>query len=198
MEEFKLNYNSKTLGLSERTFRLVLSAVMIGLATVLSLFHPWPSMPLGGSVTLCSMLPILLIGYRYGVRWGLFTGFVYALIQLLIDAGKVLSWGMTPTAVVASFIFDYLVAFTVLGLAGIYGKGFVRYLFGMTTAVALRFASHFISGVTAYASFLPVQWKGNLWLYSLIYNGAYLLPDLLICLVVGAIAYKSLKKYIEV
>ena len=182
--------------MSEKTFRLVLSAVMIGLATVLSLIKVY-QMPLGGSVTLCSMLPILLIGYKYGAKWGMFTGFVYAIVQLLLDLGAVLSWGLTPTAVAASFVFDYLVAFSVLGLAGIYGKGFVRYILGMVTAMLFRFVSHVISGVTAYGSFLPKEWHNHLWLYSVVYNGTFILPDLIICLFVGAIIYKPLKKFIE-
>ena len=196
-----MNYNSKTLGLSERTFRLVLSAVMIGLATVLSLI-PFFKMPFGGSATLCSMLPILLIAYRYGPKWGLLTGFVYALIQLLLDVGAMLAWGLTVQALVGSFILDYIAAFTILGLAGIYGKGFAKYLLGMTTVVILRFVFHVTSGMIffssyAYAENLPNIIKNNVLLYSVVYNGAYLLPDLILCLIVGAIIYKPLKKYIE-
>jgi thiamine transporter len=196
LEEKVVENKRKLLGMSEKTFRLVLSAVMIGLATVLSLIKVY-QMPLGGSVTLCSMLPILLIGYKYGAKWGMFTGFVYAIVQLLLDLGAVLSWGLTPTAVAASFVFDYLVAFSVLGLAGIYGKGFVRYILGMVTAMLFRFVSHVISGVTAYGSFLPKEWHNHLWLYSVVYNGTFILPDLIICLFVGAIIYKPLKKFIE-
>ena len=196
LEEKVVENKRNLLGMSEKTFRLVLSAVMIGLATVLSLIKVY-QMPLGGSVTLCSMLPILLIGYKYGAKWGMFTGFVYAIVQLLLDLGAVLSWGLTPTAVAASFVFDYLVAFSVLGLAGIYGKGFVRYILGMVTAMLFRFVSHVISGVTAYGSFLPKEWHNHLWLYSVVYNGTFILPDLIICLFVGAIIYKPLKKFIE-
>jgi len=196
LEEKVVENKRKLLGMSEKTFRLVLSAVMIGLATVLSLIKVY-QMPLGGSVTLCSMLPILLIGYKYGAKWGMFTGFVYAIVQLLLDLGAVLSWGLTPTAVAASFVFDYLVAFSALGLAGIYGKGFVRYILGMVTAMLFRFVSHVISGVTAYGSFLPKEWHNHLWLYSVVYNGTFILPDLIICLFVGAIIYKPLKKFIE-
>uniref|UniRef100_UPI00398A3D32 energy-coupled thiamine transporter ThiT n=1 Tax=Caproicibacter sp. TaxID=2814884 RepID=UPI00398A3D32 len=78
------NENTKTTGLNPMVLRLVESAIMLGLATVLSLIKLY-QMPLGGSVTLCSMLPILLIGYKYGVKWGLLTGFTYGVIQLLLD-----------------------------------------------------------------------------------------------------------------
>jgi thiamine transporter len=190
-----MNSQTKTSGMNPTVLRLVESAVMLGLAMALSMVKLY-QMPLGGSVTLCSMLPILLIAYHYGPKWGLLTGFTYGVIQLLLDVSAVLSWGMTPTAVVVSFLLDYLAAFSSLGLAGIYGKGFKRYMGGMLTAVALRYLCHVIAGVTAYASFLPESWHSGLWFYSLAYN-AFLLPDFVICAVVGALVYKPLKKFLE-
>lgn len=187
--------NGKTSGLNRTSLRLVESAVMLALATVLSLIKVY-QMPLGGSVTLCSMLPVLLIGYKYGPRWGLLTGITYGVIQLLLDVAAVLSWGLTPTAVAVSFLFDYLLAFTCLGLAGLYGKGFSKYVAGMTTAVFLRFVCHVIAGVTAYASWLPKEWQGHLFLYSLAYNGSFLLPDFVICIVVGVLLYQPLKRFL--
>lgn len=180
---------------SASNLRLVESAMMLALATVLSLVKVY-QMPLGGSVTLCSMLPILLIGYKYGPKWGLLTGSTYGVIQLLLDLAPALSWGLTPTALAASFIFDYLLAFTSLGLAGVYGKSFGKFTAGISTAVVLRFVFHVISGVTAYASWLPKAWQGHLFLYSLAYNGSFLLPDFILCAVVGALVYKPLKRFL--
>ena len=180
---------------SSANLRLVESAIMLAMATVLSLIKVY-QMPLGGSVTLCSMLPILLIGYKYGPKWGLLTGFTYGVIQLFLDLAAALSWGLTPTALAASFIFDYLLAFTSLGLAGVYGKGFSKFLAGLATSVVLRFVFHVLSGVTAYASWLPKEWGNHLWLYSLAYNGSFLLPDFIICAVVGALLYKPLKRFL--
>jgi thiamine transporter len=191
-----MDSQNKTLGGNPAVLRLVESAVMLGLATALSLVKIF-QLPLGGSVTLCSMLPVLLIGYKYGPKWGLCTGFTYGVIQLLLDLGEALSWGLTPAALAASIIFDYLLAFAALGLAGIYGKGFGRYVAGMTTAVFLRFVFHVISGVTAYASWLPKEWSGHLLLYSLAYNGSFLLPDFAISLVVGVLIFRPLKKFLE-
>jgi thiamine transporter len=182
-------------GMSESNLRLVESAILLALSTVLSLIKVY-QMPLGGSVTLCSMLPVLLIGYKYGPKWGILTGFTYGVIQLLLDLAAVMSWGLTPVAVAASFIFDYLLAFTCLGLAGIYGKSFPKFVAGLFTAVVLRFFSHIISGVTAYASWLPKEWQGHLWLYSIAYNGSFLLPDFAICLVVGVLLYRPLKRFL--
>jgi thiamine transporter len=206
LEEKVVENKRKLLGMSEKTFRLVLSAVMIGLATVLSLIKVFP-MPLGGSITICGMLPILIIGYKYGPRWGLLTGFTFSIIQLLLDAGMLAGFaGMHWQSTVGSILLDYLVAFSVLGLAGIYGKGFVKFILGMITAVALRFISHVISGMVIYyayafdagnfPSYLAFL-KGHVILYSMAYNAFYLLPDLIICLIVGAIIYKPLKKFIE-
>ncbi len=183
-------------GLNAANLRLVESAILLALATVLSLVKVY-QMPLGGSVTLCSMLPVLVLGYKYGPKWGLLTGFVYGVIQLLLDLSAALSWGLTPAALTASFIFDYGLAFAALGLAGIYGKGFPQFVGGLTTAVVLRFAFHVISGVTAYASWLPEEWGGHLFLYSLAYNGSFLLPDFLICLVVGVALYRPLRRFLE-
>lgn len=183
-------------GVSPAVLRLVESAIMIGLATALSMIKLF-KMPLGGSVTLCSMLPILLIGYKYGPKWGFGTGFAFGLVKLLLDLGEALAWGLTPTALVISFVFDYLIAFAFLGFAGIYGKGLKQYILGMTTAVVLRFVCHVIAGVTAYASWMPKEWGSNLLGYSLAYNGAFLLPDFGICLAVALLIYKPMKKFLE-
>lgn len=183
------------LSMSKTNLRLVESAVMLALATGLSMIKVY-QMPLGGSVTLCSMLPVLLIGYKYGPKWGLLTGFTYGVIQLLLDVAAVMSWGLTPVAVAASFVFDYLLAFSFLGLAGIYGKSYPKFVAGMFTAVFLRFLSHVISGVTAYASWLPKEWHGHLWLYSLAYNGSFLLPDFVICLIAGTLLFKPLRRFL--
>lgn len=188
------NEKMKTTGLNPTVLRLVESAVMLGLATVLSLIKLY-QMPLGGSVTLCSMLPILLIGYKYGVRWGLLTGFTYGVIQLLLDVASLMSWGLTPVAITVSFLFDYLLAFSALGLAAVYGRSFSKFAAGMLTGVFLRFVCHVISGATAFLSWVPEEWSGHPWLYSMAYN-AFLLPDFAICLVVGMLLYQPLKRFL--
>lgn len=198
--------DKKTLGMSEKTFRLVLSAVMVGLAIVLSLIKLF-QLPLGGSITLCSMLPILIIGYKYGPKWGMFTGFVYSMVQLLLDAGLLAGFaGMHWQSVVGSVLLDYVIAFSVLGLAGIYGKGFGRFMLGMVTCVVLRFVSHVISGVVIFYAYafdsnsFPANLlflRGHVFLYSAAYNGMFLLPELALCLVAGALLYKPLRSFLE-
>lgn len=189
------NGSARNSGLSPKTLRLVESAVMLALATALSLVKIY-QMPLGGSVTLCSMLPVLLIAYKYGPKWGLLTGFTYSVIQLLLDLSAVLSYGLTPTAVTVSFLLDYLAAFTFLGLAGVYGKGFWRFLGGMTTAVVLRYLAHVVAGATAYVSFVPPEWGVHAWAYSFAYN-AFLLPDFILCAVVGVLIFRPLNRFLQ-
>lgn len=161
---------------------LVECAVMVALAFGLSFVKLW-QMPLGGSVTLCSMLPILLIAVKHGPIVGLGTGFVYGLTQLaqgFIEGDIAYAAGELGVFIVA-MLFDYVVPYTVLGLGGILGKA-NRWMpiAGMSVAVAMRFACHYITGVTIWAQYSPVGWSS--WIYSAAYNGGYLLPDLAICL----------------
>ncbi len=159
--------------------KITVSAIMLALATVLSEI-PIIQMPLGGSVTLLSMIPIVLISCCYGIGWGFGTAFVYSLVQLYlaISVGGLFTWGLTTPALVSAIIIDYILAFTVLGIAGIFAKrGALGILFGVILAVALRFVCHFISGAVIFD--IWCEWSSP-WLYSLCYNGLYMLPELVI------------------
>lgn len=170
-------------------------AIMVGLATALSLLKLW-EMPLGGSITLLSMLPVMLIALRHGTGIGLGTAFVYACGQLFLGLSSLMSWGMTPTMWVGSVIFDYLLAFTLLGFAGVFKKYGVRgALAGIIFACALRFVSHFISGAIFFKVWCP--WSNPVW-YSVCYNGAYMGVELVLC-IAGAsflLAAKPIRKLI--
>lgn len=155
--------------------KLTMSAVMIALSTVLSLVTVM-KMPLGGSVTLFSMLPVCMLSIMYGCRWGIVCAFIYSLGQLALDIAGVAGWGLTPVAFAGCVVFDYLAAFTVLGLAGMFrAKGVPGYIAGIALAVALRMLSHIISGVIFFSSWAPEGW--NPFVYSLAYNGAYMVPE---------------------
>lgn len=155
--------------------KLTMSAVMIALSTVLSLVTVM-KMPLGGSVTLFSMLPVCMLSIMYGCRWGIVCAFIYSLGQLALDIAGVAGWGLTPVAFAGCVVFDYLAAFTVLGLAGMFrAKGVPGYISGIALAVALRMVSHIISGVIFFSSWAPEGW--NPFVYSLSYNGAYMVPE---------------------
>lgn len=168
------------------TRKLTESAVMLALATVLSYFKLL-DLPYGGSITLCSMLPVMLIAYRYGTPWGLFTGFIYSLIQLLFGLNN-LSYATSAGAAVAIIMLDYVVAFSVIGLGGLFRKLFkdqtVSMAVGMSLVCALRYICHVISGCTVWAGVSIPDSKALI--YSLAYNATYMLPELLVSLI-GAV-----------
>lgn len=179
---------------NEKVLTLVEGAVMVALATVLS-FVKIVHLPWGGSITLLSMLPIIVFSIKRGVANGLAASFVFALIQFIQGcADGLFGWGLTPAALVACIFIDYIFAFTVLGLAGIFRKyGMPGVIGGSVMAMGLRLVCHYISGVLIFGSF------GELWngftvnepcLYSLLYNGAYMLPEIVFT-VIGAVVLMS-------
>ena len=101
--------------------KFVECALMVAIATVLSLFEI--ELPFGGGLTICSMLPIILISHRHGIGWGLATSFAYSLIQLVLGLKNV-SYGETFVMAAGIVMLDYVVAYTVLGLSGIFNKVF--------------------------------------------------------------------------
>lgn len=178
-------------------YKLTLSAVFVALATVLS-FIKVVKMPLGGSVTLLSMLPIVMISVMLGLKWGIGSAFVYSLIQLFlgITMDGLLGWGLTPVMLVGTILLDYIVAFTVLGIAGIFAKkGYAGICGGVALAIVFRFLSHFLSGFVIFKNLEQFEIFGSLFtnrpvLYSLAYNGLYMLPELVITVVGAAILFK--------
>lgn len=171
--------------------KLTTSAVLLALAFVLSYVKVY-EMPWGGSVTFLSMLPICMVGIMYGPAYGLGTAFCYSWLQIL--QGGVFSWGLTPGMLIGSLLLDYIVAFTVLGLAGMFRKkGKTGVILGVTAVGVLRFIVHFIAGVVLWANFedfviLGVSGSNSPVLYSILYNGAYMLPEIVLT-VVGTIAF---------
>ncbi|MBQ8967499.1 energy-coupled thiamine transporter ThiT [Ruminococcus sp.] len=179
--------NSKILWLVE-------GAVMVALASVLSLIKVY-KLPWGGSITLLSMLPICIYSIKHGIGKGLAVSFVYALVQMFLDLGEVLSWGLTASTLIACLLLDYLVAYTVIGFAGIFRrKGMAGWIAGTVIALLLRLASHFASGVWIWES-AGKLWDGfdtsNTYLYSLVYNGSYMVPEIIFS-VIGAVILFSL------
>jgi thiamine transporter len=162
---------------------------MLALASVLSMVKVW-EMPLGGSVTLLSMLPIIIVSIKYGVFRGLIVSAVYSLIQIGIGFSNLMSWGMTAKVWVGCIVFDYILAYTVLGIAGIFrNKGTFGICAGIFLALALRFISHFISGSIFFDIWCPEGW--NIYIYSLSYNGTYMLPELIFTMLFAVILLKQ-------
>lgn len=166
-------------------------AILVGLAQVLS-FLKLAEAPNGGSIT-PAMFPILLFALRYGVGRGMAAGFVFGLLQLLFDGAYAWGW--------QSMLLDYLVAFTPLGLAGLFrGKDWGIFP-GTVVGCVGRFLVHYISGVTVYRITVPTEVPGlgvfgNPEVYSLVYNGSYMLPCMAIALVLAGVLYVPLKKYL--
>ena len=164
-------------------------AIMVALALVLNQLKIF-RLPNGGSITL-EMLPIFFYAVRWGVGPGLLAGFAFGLLQMFIDGA--VAWGWQ------SLLLDYLVAFTPLGLAGLF-KGKQWGIFaGTVLGSVVRFIVHFISGITIYAIVAPTELFNmtftSPWMYSLAYNGSYMAIDMALCLVVFGLLYKPLKKY---
>jgi thiamine transporter len=179
------------------TKKLTLSAVMIALSAVLSLVKVYELL-LGGSITLLSMLPVAVIAICYGTKWGLFCSTLYAFVQIALDAGKLMGYGMTAGTWAGCLMFDYIIAFGALGLAGLFRKkGTIGMCAGITLALVIRFISHFISGSIVFSVFCPEGW--NVFFYSFCYNGSYMLPELIITIIGAVLLFRipQVRKLIE-
>ena len=168
-------------------------AIMLALAFVLNLVSKpiFANMPQGGSVSL-AMFPILFYAHRWGVGHGLLMGFAYGLLDMIYDGGYAWGW--------QSMLLDYLLAYAALGLGGFF-KGKAWGIFPDIAVGCLgRFAVHHLSGITLYRIIEPTEVAGfgvfsNAHVYSLVYNGVYMVPNTLIALAIGALLFVPMKKY---
>ena len=167
-----------------KTRVLVECALMVAIGTVLANIKIY-ELPNGGSITLFSMVPFILVSFRHGVKWGLFTGFVNSLLQMLLGFYAPPAPGLLP--LVGMILLDYVLAFSFLGLACVFAKPFKNKLVGVAVGSAavcvLRFLCSFLSGVLVWGN---LNEGLSAWTYSLGYNASYMLPETLIT-VVGAV-----------
>lgn len=203
--------------MTNKTKRITESAMLLAVAIVLELVSKMfiPEMPFGGQITLVSMLPIVLISYRHGVKWGLVSGVAYALLEMAIGAKTVAAAfqpgyfgdGVMLLNAFIMCILDYLVAFTVLGLGGIFrnkieNKG-TALMCGSLVALGARYVAHIASGYILFAGWAEwfftqdgfPAWGAQLvasmspqglgFLYSVVYNGMYMVPEIVITAVVA-------------
>ena len=167
-------------------------AMLVAAAQVLSLIKLY-EFPQGGAVT-AAMFPILLYAHRWGLGRGLLAGFTFGTLQLIFDGAYAWGW--------QSMVLDYLLAFTPLGLAGLFrGKSWGIFP-GTVLGCAARFGIHYLSGVTIYRITMPTEIPGfgvfeSAEIYSLVYNGCYMLPCALIALVIAAALYVPMKPFFE-
>lgn len=181
---------------------LVECAIMLALATILAVL-PVIKLPFGGSVTYASMVPIVLVSFRHGIKWGALTGIAFALIQMVTGfypppiqdlAGDNVAVFTVILYFAAVVVLDYLIAFGFLGLAGMANKcsqnKTVAVAVGSFVVTAIRYAAHFVSGIIVWGVYAE---EGQpVWLYSLSYNGRYMIPEIIITTVVATLLYKAL------
>lgn len=166
------------------TRMLVEAGVLIALAQILSYIKVYQA-PFGGSVTAGSMVPILIFAIRWGVKPGLLAGAAYGLLQFFL--GPKWSWH------ILSILLDYILAFGLLGLAGVFRSSLAGILRGVLLGILGRFISSFLSGVVLFGQYAPEGM--NPWAYSFIYQVQYLLPELVISWLVISFLYKPLREY---
>ena len=179
-----------------KTHSLVLAAMMAALSFVLSCAK-LQEMPMGGSITVGSMLPLMLLAVGKGEKWGLGAAFIASLFQLLqaVVQGNVFPYCETPVTLIVCVLFDYIVPFTLIGLAGVFRRvsfGKIRHggiYLGISLVCVVRFLCHFITGVAIWGQWAP-DGMGK-YLYSLLYNGEYMLPELAITLVLAVCLFES-------
>ena len=198
--------------MTTKTKRLTESAMLLAVAIVLELVSKMfiPEMPFGGQVTLVSMLPVVLISYRHGVKWGLVAGVTYALLEMALGAKTVAAAfqpgyfgdGIMLLNAFIMCVLDYLVAFTVLGLGGLFRDRFEKpgtaLLAGSAVALGARYLAHIASGYILFAGWAEwfftqdgfPAWGAALvaslspealgLTYSVVYNGFYMIPEIIL------------------
>lgn len=165
-------------------------ALLVAAAQILS-YVKFLELPNGGSLT-PAMFPVLLFAVRWGWKDGMLGGLVLGILQFMFDGGFALGW--------QSILGDYLLAFTALGLAGVFRGRRWGIFAGTVLGCAGRFLVHYVVGATIWAEYMPEEFLSmtmtSPWLYSLLYNGVYMLPNMVLALVIGALLYRPMGRYL--
>lgn len=203
--------------MERKTKRITESAMLLAVAIVLELVSKMfiPEQTFGGQITIVSMLPVVLISYRHGMKWGFVASFTYALLEMAIGM-KTVSSAFLPgffgddamifNAIIMCLL-DYVVAYTLLGLGGIFRNKIknagVGLMCGSLVALGCRFAAHILSGYILFSSWAEYYftqegfpaWGAQLvdalspaglgWVYSIVYNGMYMIPEIVFTAVVA-------------
>ncbi|MDR0936286.1 MAG: energy-coupled thiamine transporter ThiT [Oscillospiraceae bacterium] len=172
-------------GKMSKTATLTECAILVAVSFVLSLI-PSFSMPLGGTISWFSTVPILLAAIRHGTAWGAGTALVYSLTQLLLGMSNVSYAAATSlAAAVGCALLDYILAFTLIGVAGGLYKAAKTKTGGILSALLVtglfRLLCSFLSGILIWGPYAPDGW--SIPLYSLAYNAAWCVPDVLLALI---------------
>ena len=213
-----------------KTKKIIVTSLLLAVGTVLSLLKLF-ELPFGGTVTIASMVPIVMISYIYGTKWGLLSAFIYSILQLILGiGGGIITTMFLPgegqmvlSHAITICILDYILAYVAMGLGGVF-KGKFRHtsgeiILGVILALGVRYILHIISGYIFYgawaewffadstglmqiSAFKPFcQWvMANLsgkmlaLFYSIVYNGAYMIPEIIISVILSPIVYSTAKK----
>ncbi|MBP3685254.1 MAG: energy-coupled thiamine transporter ThiT [Oscillospiraceae bacterium] len=205
-----------------QTKRLTESAMMIAISVVLELAGRMiiPPMPFGGQLTLCAMLPVVILSYRHGVKWGLTAGLAYSIVQMALGADTVTA-AFQPgyfgdgTMILNALIMclcDYVLAYSLLGLGGCFrnvvkNKG-VSLMCGSLVALGARYLAHIVSGFVLFSGWAEwfftqegfPAWGAGLvqslspqmlgLVYSVVYNGMFMIPEMIITAVAAVFIAK--------
>lgn len=166
-----------------KTRVIVECALLIALGTILAQVKIF-RMPSGGSVTLLSMLPFIMISYRHGMKWGSLAAMANVMLQIILG-GLYTPPAGTILALIGSVLFDYVLAYLVLAYAPAFSKKFKNkaagVAFGTAMVCFLRFICAFISGFIIWGSLADGVWAA--FVYSFSYNAAYMVPESLLTVV---------------
>ena len=166
-----------------KTRMIAEAGVAIAIAQVLSfitLFH----MPQGGSIKAASLVPLMIFAYRWGGTRGIWAGVVYGVLHFLL--------GFKSSIHYLSIILDYLVAYGAIGVCGYFKDNLTGLVSGSIVAIALRWFASVTSGAVVFASYAP---QGqNPWIYSMIYNASYMIPDGILNIIVLLFVYQGVKR----
>lgn len=171
--------------------RLAETAIMLALATILAELSVI-KFPFGGSVTIFSQVPMIVVSYRYGLKWGAFSGLGMGIIQLLFGLEN-FAYVSGIVAYLILVLADYIIAFGALGFGGMFKNKIknpvLSIALGGAVVSVIRFICHFISGVTIWGDYSGGAQA--VWEYSLTYNAGYMVPELIIT-VVGCVVLASI------
>ncbi len=166
-------------------------AIFIALGTILSLLPIW-KMPQGGSFDL-AMLPIFVFCVRWGFGPSVVASLVYGVIQLMLEGGIAVGW--------QSLLGDYVIAYTALCFAGLFSRHRYGFFIGTAVGSGARFLVHYVVGATIWAEYMPERFfdltMTTPWIYSALYNGAYMLIDMAAIMLIGVLLWKPLGKYLR-
>jgi len=180
------------------TKKITTSACMLALAVILSVFT-LPPQAFGGSVTVASALPVAVCALLYPTSWGLLVSLVFSLLQMFILSRVPAPPVQNLLSYAGVVLLDYIIAFGVIGLAGFFHRRMGGKIWAIPVSVAavitLRFFCHFISGIVIWGVYAPEGQSAAV--YSLIYNGAYMLPELVITTAAAAIMTKFIHNIVK-